>query len=56
MLELAPEQTIKALEARAATYKQPPLTLPQVMDHLKHPQRLPKFAEEGCRYIARRGW
>jgi hypothetical protein len=56
LLDLAPELTIRAIEARAAQYKRPPRTLPEVMEHLKHPQRLPGFANEACRYIARRGW
>lgn len=56
LLDLAPELTIRAIENRAAQYRRPPQTLPEVMEKLKHPQRLPAFAEEACRYIARRGW
>lgn len=56
LLDLAPEHTIRTIEARAAQYRNPPRTLPEVMEHLKHPQRLPGFANEACRYIALRGW
>lgn len=56
LLDLAPEHTIRAIEARAVRYRRPPRTLPEVLEHLKHSQRLPEFAEEACRYIALRGW
>lgn len=56
LFSMAPERTVRALEARAAEYKRPPRTLLEVMEHLKHPQRLPRLAEEACRYIALRGW
>lgn len=56
LLDLAPELTIRAIEARAAQYKRQPRTLPEVLEHLKHPQRLPEFANGACRYVALRGW
>jgi hypothetical protein len=51
-----PDQVITAIRTQAARFTKPRLTTLELLEQLKHPQRLPEFALEACRWVAQRGW
>ena len=47
---------VQARATQAARFTKPRLTTLELLEQLKHPQRLPEFALEACRWVAQRGW
>jgi len=55
LFSIAPAVVTGALREQAARYGRPPRTLVELVQSLKHPQKLPRFAVEVCRYLGRVG-
>jgi predicted nucleic acid-binding protein len=53
VFELNPRVAVRALSTQATRLNH---TLPSLLEGLKRPQRLPKFATRVCQHIAQHGW